>query len=153
MSTLNDLMHAFYSAAVQPEISVEADAGTNDSDKTITVPVGKRWHLKSAYASIATTGTAGNRRMVLEIKDDSDNIVGVFPAGVDAPASQTWQFTWAPDIPRDSAGIAARAGIPIPGNLFLPAGWKIRIADNNVTDAAADDLTIRAVVQEFTVTV
>jgi len=52
-----------------------ADEAANDSDKTITVPAGKRWKIKSIRVELTTTGDAGNRQIEIHFRDSSDDVI------------------------------------------------------------------------------
>lgn len=127
-----------------------SDAALNDSDKTSTVTAGKQWAIKSIYAQLISTATVGNRQLDVLITDASDNELSKLVAGAVQAASLTRTYVFAPYNPQETAftnGLMFRA---LPGGLILPAGYKIRIFDSAAIDAAADDLTIRLLVEERT---
>jgi hypothetical protein len=128
---------------------LQADVAADDSDKTLTVPAGKQWHVRSIGARLVSTGTVGNRQLDVLITDGSDNLLIKLAAGAVQAASLTRDYTFAPGLPNDTAfanGAMARA---LPLNLVLPAGYKVRVYDSAAVDAAADDLTVRALVEEW----
>ena len=133
-----------------PNIVQQADAALNDSDKTLTVPAGKQWGLRSVYAKLISTATVGNRQMDVLVTDGSDNIVAKFVAGAVQAASLTREYVFAPAQPQETGfttGVMLRA---LAGDLVLPAGYKVRVYDSAAIDAAADDLTVRLLVEEMT---
>jgi len=132
-----------------PNIVQQADAALNDSDKTLTVPAGKAWGLRSVYAKLISTATVGNRQLDVLVTDGSDNIIAKFVAGAVQAAGLTREYIFAPQHPQEAAftgGLMLRA---LAGELVLPAGYKIRVYDSAVIDAAADDLTLRLLVEEL----
>src|SRR3972149_4756849 len=124
-----------------PNIVQQADAALNDSDKTLTVPAGKAWAVKSVYASLVSTATVGNRQLDVLVTDAADNIVAKFVAGAVQAASLTREYVFAPEHPQETAftgGVMLRA---LSGDMVLPAGYKVRVSDSAALDAPADDLT------------
>jgi len=133
-----------------PNIVQQADTALNDSDKTFTVPAGKAWGLRSVYAKLISTATVGNRQVDVLVTDGSDNIVVKFVAGAVQAASLTREYVFAPLHPQETAftgGVMLRA---LSGEMVLPAGYKVRVYDSAAIDAAADDLTVRLLVEEMT---
>ena len=132
-------------------LSQQSDATADDSDKTFTVPAGKVWFVKAIGATLVTTATVGNRQLDVLLTDDSDNTLIKYAAGAVQAASLTRYYYFAPLHPQDTsfsgAGIMYRA---LAGDLALPAGYKIRIYDSAAIAAAADDLTVRVMIEELT---
>jgi len=132
-----------------PNLIQQSDAALNDSDKTLTVPSGKAWGLRSLYAKLISTATVGNRQLDVLLTDGSDNIIAKFVAGAVQAASLTREYICAPQHPQETGfttGVMLRA---LAGECVLPAGYKVRIFDSAAIDAAADDLTIRLLVEEM----
>ena len=128
-----------------------ADAALNNSNKTVTVPANKQWFVKSIYAKLISTATVGNRQLDVNITDDSDNVLLKYKAGAVQAASLTEEYVFAPSHPQET-GFTANVMLRALGeNIVLPAGYKIRIYDSAAIDAAADDLTIRILVDERSV--
>lgn len=123
-----------------------ADVTDNDSDKTITVPAATEYQLLSLLVDLVTTATAGDRQLTVLVTTGADVVIAEIPAGVVQAASLTRRYTWAvgnPDLLafRDTATLLT----PLPV-LVLPAGYKIRVFDNNAVDAAADDMHVQLLV-------
>jgi len=120
--------------------SLQADEAANDSDKTFTVTATEEWQIQSIWVELATTATAGNRQLVIEIQDDSADVIFQVRAGAVQAASLTYYYAFAPHLVdltavRDSDYLMT----PFPA-LVLPAGYIIRIYDSKAIDAAADDM-------------
>lgn len=129
---------------------VVADAAPNDSDKTFTVPDGTLWRVVSLYAMLVTTATVGNRVLTVLITDADDNTLLRYVAGGNQVASFTVHYNLAPGHPNetgDPANNSVRLRAMVDG-LSLPAGYKIRVYDSAAVDAAADDLTVRMIVEQ-----
>ena len=125
-------------------VALEADETLNDSDKTITVTAGQLWQVLNIRVEFTSTATAGDRQLVIQWRDDSDDVVGEIRAGTTQDVSLTYYYEFAPALAdllvvRDSDWLMT----PIPPTLFLPAGYDLRIYDNNAVDAAADDMVIQ----------
>lgn len=130
------------------EIVLQAEETANDSDKAFTVPAVKTWQILSIWIELITTATVGDRQIEVLIRDGSDDTIMQLQAGIVQAASATQYYLFAPGIGdltalRDSSYLTT----PIPP-LVLPAGWDIRIWDNNAVDAAADDMVVQMMVLE-----
>ena len=123
--------------------TVQADTTANDSDKTFTVTTGEIWQVQTIYVDYTSTATAGNRQLVVQFRDDSDNIVGEARAGATQAESLQYFYTFSltgADMTsvRDTDQLSV--GLPL---MTLQSGYDIRIFDNNAVAAAADDMTVR----------
>ncbi len=124
----------------------KSDAAANDSDKTLTVPAGKTWFLQFLSA-LFVTGAGGNRQMRVEIGDGT-NLLWFKEFGAVQGASVTRNYYAGSDLPDDVAFDASdRIRMQLEAHV-LPAGYTVRIFDVNAVLPAADDLTIRLVVDE-----
>lgn len=126
--------------------ALQADEAANDSDKTFTVTATEEWQIQSIWVELATTATAGNRQLVVEIQDGSSDVIFQVRAGVTQAASLTYYYAFGPNLVdltavRDSDYVST----PMPP-LVLPAGYIVRIYDNNAVDAAADDMVCQMIV-------
>lgn len=127
------------------ELSLQVDEDADDSDKTLSVPTGSIWQVLWVWVELASTATVGDRQMQIDFRDDSDDVIAEVRAGAVQAASLTRKYLFAPG----NADLAAFRDTdylmtPIPPTLFLPAGFDIRIYDNNAVDAAADDMVVQA---------
>ncbi len=131
------------------EPTQQASTTLNNSDKTLQVPAGHIWVLKFITASLATTATAGNRQIRIEIGEGA-NILWAKNAGAVQAASLTKYYDFAPDKDDEAAFDAnTRIRIRIPPDLALPASYYFRIYDSATIDPMADDMVIRAMVDEI----
>jgi len=123
---------------------------TDDSDVTYTVGAGKVWKVLSIEAVLLTTATVGNRQFVIQMGNGASVIKQIATATV--VASKGAQILWAPGINVSTtarpklASPAVDADIerdePMPEDVYLLAGYTIRIWDANAVAAAADDMVI-----------
>lgn len=132
-----------------PNIVQVGDATLNDSDKTYTVPAGKSWRVQSVYAQLISTATAGNRQLDVDIGDGT-NLVAKFKAGAVQAASLTREYLFAPQHPQETSFTGTLMLRALAGDLILPAGYTVRVYDSAAIAAAADDLTVRILVEEMT---
>jgi hypothetical protein len=88
--------------------------------------------------------------MVILITDASDNTFIRYVAGAVQPASQTYNYFFAPLHPQETSFTASNMLRAIADPIVIPAGWKIRVYDSTAVDAAADDLTVRLWYEEWT---
>lgn len=131
------------------ESSVQADAASNDSDKTFTVPAGESWRVLCVHVNLAATATVGNRQLEVRATDESDNVLAIASAGAVQAASATRIYTLAPGLAdltsfRDTDKMTT----PLPP-LVLAAGHKLRVFDKTAVDATADDMTVRVLVERL----
>lgn len=132
------------------QASLQSEVTANDSDKTFTVPTGKSWGINSVYVKLVTTATVGNRQVEVKITDGSDNELLTIRAGAVQAASLTRFYNFAAGLPdltafRDTDALSN----PLPTQLVLPAGYKVRVFDKAAADAAADDMDVRILVEEL----
>lgn len=126
------------------------DAAANDSDKTFTVPAGKRWDLKLIHVWILTTVAVGNRILRVDVGDGTNAIWCSFTTP-NVAASQLGIISLSDGLPRDSVsnlyqpGTGTGANATVVSSLpafSLPAGYTIRVWDIAAIAAAADDMTV-----------
>jgi len=125
------------------------DYGTNDSDKTITVPAGKIREIKYIEAALTTTATVGNRILTVLIGDGTNTLYAVRTGSV--AASNVGLIALQPGIsyattnkrtPSNAANSTVTVRDCLPQPLILPANYTIRVYDVAAIDAAADDMEI-----------
>lgn len=128
------------------------DATTNDSDKSFTVPTGKRWDMREVHAELTATATVGNRQLAVIITDGTNTIMTAIKTS-NVAATQTGvtnlYFGNGPsNNTTNTNNPLLSTGTPTVGygmtvsNTMLLAGYVIRAYDFNAVDAAADDLTV-----------
>jgi len=63
--------------AVYPagELTDLIDETLNDSDKTITVTINKKWKILWIHIEYTATATVGNRAIRIELRDSADDII------------------------------------------------------------------------------
>lgn len=125
------------------------DYGTNDSDKTITVPAKKLYDIRYIEVALTTTATVGNRLLQIVIGDGTNAMFGIRTGAI--AASNVGLVVLAPGIsyattnkrtPSNAANSTVTIRDSLPQPLLLPAGYTIRCYDVAAIDAAADDMEI-----------
>ena len=129
------------------EPHLEADTGANDSDKEFTVDADYHWILQSVYVKLTTTATAGNRLIVIEIQDASNNVVAIFYAGIVQAASLTRYYQFAPYMPNLTAFVQTDQLVNPISEMMLDEAYGIRVYDITAVDAAADDMEVQLLVK------
>jgi hypothetical protein len=123
------------------------DTTLNDSAKTLVVPSNRRWKMMGGLAELVSTATVGNRQIELRITDGTDTIFAITANGTQAASlTRQYHFILGTDGPSVVAGTVFVC--PIPPGLWLPATFEIDVLDTAAIDAAADDLTLRFLVDE-----
>ena len=126
------------------KLKTSSDTGLNDSDKTFTVPAGKRWIINTIFVELTTTATSGNRHVVVSVNSASsaDELCEV-RVGIAQAASLTRKYLFGTGISdltsfRDTTFLMT----PLPAPLEMRAGEVLRVYDNKAKDAAADDMVV-----------
>jgi hypothetical protein len=91
---------------------------------TQTVPTGARWRLLGVRAALTTDATAATRQVTLLLDDGTATLFSI-PAASSQTASLTYTYNWAPSVPSTPVN-ALNVWGPLPGDLFLQAGYRIR---------------------------
>ena len=91
---------------------------------TLTVGAATKYVIQSVYFGLTTSSTVNNRNVVVEIKDASGNLVGIYTASCIQTASNTGTYTFAPGLTGNSTFVASSSGTniaPIPGMVIGPS--------------------------------
>ena len=117
-------------------IAVLVDREDNDIDKAWVVPVGYEYQILGVYVEYNAEGAvAGNRQIVVEWQNDSGYVFGEARAGAILTQGQARKFSFASSQAdlvtfRDTDFLTT----PIPPAVFLPAGYALRVYENNAVD-------------------
>ena len=129
------------------------DATANDSDKSFTVPTGKIWKILSLEACLKATATVGNRVLQISISDGT-NAIYRFQNSTNITASQQGTVYMAANVTPGAVtkrglegaepGVAQNTAVavPSPDDMYLLAGYVVRVYDTAAVDASEDDLTV-----------
>ena len=125
---------------------VDSTTSTDDSDATVAVTAGKKWHIYAIHVAYTSTSDVGNRILRIDFRDDSDNVLYSAVAGVNQAASLTYNYSFAPgapDLTTARGGDTDYISTPIPPTLILDSGYDMRFIDDAAVDADGDDMVIR----------
>jgi hypothetical protein len=123
------------------------DTALNDSNKALTVPANRKYKIMGGLAQLVSTATVGNRQIELRITDGTNTVFAITANGTQAASlTRQYHFILGTDGPSAVAGTVFVC--PIPPGLWLPPTWTIQVLDTAAIDAAADDLTLRFLVEE-----
>lgn len=129
-------------------IKQQADVTADDSDKTFTVPAGKFWIVKWIYVAYVSNPTAGNRTVRVDFKDPT-NIFAYVAAGATQAANLTRSYFFGPGVVDDTSfGSQGELFTDLGVNFPLPPGYTVRVYDSAAIAPAADDMTVRMIVDE-----
>lgn len=137
-------------AVVSPMYDV-FNSTANDSDKSFVVPGNEQWQINGGLITLVTTATVGNRLLVMEVQDDSSNVVFAIAAGAVQAASGTVKYYFSVGAPRETTVVNGYLSVNCPGELFLSGGYTLRFYDVNAVDAAADDMTVSFMAKKYVV--
>jgi len=146
-SQLADKVLPVFNINPSPRIFDLLDTLNNDSNKTFTVPSGKKWKLLYGLIQLTTTATAGNRRIALVLLESNSVPIYEIQALNVQVASTTERYSLG-QVTDVSESVASRHLLPIPVNTVLIEDFQINILDNANVDATADDMTIHLIVEE-----
>lgn len=126
-----------------------SDTTLADSNKTLTVPANRMWHILGLRAELTSTASAGNRQLNVHLLDTDAAIIQEFRAGLVQAASATYYYTFAPGMDdktavRDSDWLST----PIPPTLVLTQGQAVKVLDNSSIAADSDTLILRLSVMQ-----
>lgn len=129
------------------------DATTGSSSKSWTVPAGECWKLHWAHVILTTDATAGNRFLRLEVLDNSGNLRMTSRAGVSQAASiadQVYEFSQG--VNRETTVTATSAQVSLPIDLFIEAGWQLRIRDTSAISPTGDTMVVSFQYTDYIIT-
>ena len=125
---------------------LQSDETLNNSDKTFTVPADTEWTVQWIWLEFTTTAVVGARQIEIKILDDAADIIAELVPSLTQAASLTYQYLFSDSGPASEALRDGNQTHILSPRWILPAGYQMRIWDNNAVDAAADDLIIQMMV-------
>ncbi len=144
----NDRQAGRIIAGVVGTVSLQADEALNDSDKSFTVPSVVTWAIDSIWVELTSTATGGDRQLVVQFQDSAADVIAEMRAGIVQADTITRKYLFGFNLPdlasfRDTDFLTT----PLPA-ILLPAGYIVRVFDNNAVDAAADDMVVQMMVRQ-----
>ena len=125
------------------EIDSNYNGDLNDSDKVYTVPMTQEVQVFTIFVDLTTTATVGDRQLQLLFQNaQARTILDIRPNVVQAASIQRF-YSFGPSLANQLAFYDTDVlQTPIPPTLFGKGNYTLRIWDNNVVDAAADDMLV-----------
>lgn len=128
---------------------IKHSRSTIDGDEVLlTCPAGKLIEILQAHVDYTSSATAGNRRLLFIIQDDSDTEVADYHAGAQQGASLSRHYTYARGIARENNFIDTSLHVAIPFGSVLLAGWDLRLKDTNEVDVSGDSAVVNIIYHE-----
>jgi hypothetical protein len=122
---------------------VGADPGAG-AEFSMTVPTGKSWWVISVIVTLVQ-GITQTPQPILVIDDGANSVFESLGSSAAQAVSTTCVYTWAGDV-QITGQVGSGAGIhslaPLPQNLVLPPGYRIR--SNTLGIGAASDYGVPA---------
>jgi len=132
-------------------LALQEDLALADSDKLITVPAGVLWQVMWLFLDFTTTAAVGNRQIQVDFRSASAVVAQQRPNTVQAASLQRF-YMMAPALANQAAFYDTdHIQTPLPPSIFLPAGYSVRVWDNNAIDPGQDNLLVRMMVASKTV--
>ena len=125
------------------------DATAASSNKTFTVPNGEMWMLNWASVTLTSTATVGNRQMVMQVLNAAGTAIIDMRAGAVQAASLTYAYDFLQGIYRETAFTANEIQVPVPTDLYLPAGYSLKFYDSAAIAPSADSMTVAFQVKQY----
>jgi len=123
------------------EIITIRNAGLNDNDKTISLPLGYQYHILSIHV-IFVAGAGVDRQLQVDFRDATNATFFEIRPQVTIPATTTYIYSIGPSM-ADDFGIrdAEYVSVAMPPTMIMNAAENIRVYDNNNV-LATDDMTV-----------
>ena len=126
-------------------VTSEGDSQDNNSDKSFVVPVYSEYELLSAFVTLSTDATVGNRRVVLEMSD-SGSVIAQVRAGIVQAASLVRKYMFGAGLPNMSSFLDTDyLSIALPQGIILRDWYTVRIYDNAAISVSGDTLVTRMI--------
>lgn len=129
-------------------LALQEDVLLADSDKLFTVPAGYMWQVLWIWVEMTTTAAPADRQLEIDFQS-ATAVIGEVRPNAQQGTGTLRNYLIAPAI----ANLAAfydtnHLQTPLPPTIFLPAGYSVRIFDNNVVDLGGDNMIVRMMVAQ-----
>lgn len=118
------------------------------NEVVLTAGTGLMLEILQLHCEYTSSGTAGNRRLLLEIKDSDGTVVADYHAGAQQGASVERHYTCARGIARENNFVDTSLHVAIPFGTVLLPNWTITIRDTNAVDVSGDVNVVNIIYQE-----
>ncbi len=90
-----------------------------------------KYYFRTTTFTLTTDATAANRRVSLQILEDSGGIVAQIPVQVAQTASLTWRYTFAIGVPTILDTVGLTMALPLP-DMFMNDDYEINTVTTNL---------------------
>lgn len=126
-----------------------AEVTDDDSDKTFTVTALKDWIVKLIHVKLVTSADVGDRQIAVIFTTAADVEIMRVIAGAVVAASTTRYITFGMGLANMAAFVDTDQITQHLPEVQLPAGYKIRVYDSAAVAAAADDMHVQMLVDQY----
>jgi hypothetical protein len=128
---------------------IKHSRSTIDGNATVlTCPAGSLIEILQIHVVYTSSATAGNRRLLVTVQDDSDTEVCDYHAGAQQGASLARHYTYARGITRENNFVDTSLHVAIPFGTILLAGWDLVLEDSNAVDESGDSAVVNIIYEE-----
>lgn len=128
---------------------IKHSRSTVDGDEVLlTCGTGLLIEILQIHVLYTSSATAGNRRLLLTVQDDTDTEVADYHAGAQQAASVARHYTYARGIARENNFIDTSLHVAIPFGTVLLPGWDLKLEDTNAVDVSGDSAVVNILYQE-----
>ena len=103
----------------------------------------RMWHVLWAHITLATSDSAGNRQLIMQIIDSDATVEAEFRAGAVQAASLTRYYQFGPGLD-DMTGFRDTdyLSITLPPTVIIESGQTVRFIENSSVDTSSDNLDV-----------
>lgn len=142
---------------VTTNMGVLRDAALNDSDKTIVVPVGRRYHVFGIYVTLISDATVGNRQLRVDFRDgaiidaqdessydNSPTAEGTFAGGTGHEATDVITLIDGSTVTVDavSGGVVTQFTVATAGTRIMPTFADSTVLTQSSTDGSGTGFSL-----------
>lgn len=110
--------------------------------KQVQVPGNEIWKLNYLFIRLSCTATVGFRRLLIEVEDANGNLIERIRVRAEQAASSDRDYRFISNIVSETSFQSDKIYTAIPGDVYLDSGYTLKLSDENVIDAAADQMII-----------
>jgi len=125
-------------------VTISSFTGTA-TDRVYTIPAAYReYYINHIFVTFTTTGGGAVRQLEVQFRDGDNNVILPIVPGVTQASGNTYRYAIGPAL-ADHLGVRDGDYVmtPMPPNVLLPAGYDVRVFDNNAIGIAADSIVVR----------
>lgn len=122
---------------------------TIDGNGTVlTCETGKMIEILTVHIIYTSSGTAGNRTLLMRVQDDTDTLVADYHASVNQAANLSRHYTYARGETRENNFSNTSVHVAYPFGTVLLPGWDLNFLDDNDVDESGDSMVVNIIYHE-----